>query len=294
MSDDNGTLGIASDDLSTTNGKITFGSVYIGNSDNILEPGEMWLYQATGIVQTVLVPGIGASTTFDFQGSSATDGSDGNIRTFSAGSLSVKASAFSRVDTSGVWSTAYIGRYGGGLGVTDSSEGDGSSDRHTVDNVGGRDNYVLFEFSQSVIVDAAFLGYVVTDSDLTYWIGTKTDPFNNHLTLSDSLLSSMGFTEVNLTSSTTTRTADLNAANFSGNVLIIAARVDEATATANDKFKIQNLTIKPSVPGVYANKGVVTVPGATDCDLSHYKNPLPRVSRSSKTSAVPSWPPTLP
>ena len=275
VSDDNGTLGIASDDLSTTNGKITFGSVYMGNSDNILEPGEMWLYHATGTVQTLLVPGSGASTTFDFQGSSATDGTDGNMRTFTAGSLSVKASAFSRDDTSGAWLRAYVGSYSGGLGVTDSSEGSGSSDRHTLDNVGGRDNYVLFEFSQSVIIDAAFLGYVITDSDLTYWIGTKTDPFNNHLTLSDSLLASLEFTEVNLTSSTTTRTADLNAANLSGNVLIIAALVDEATATANDKFKIQNLTIKPSVPGVYANKGVATVPGATDNDMSHYKNPLP-------------------
>ena len=158
VSDDNGTLGIASDDLSTTNGKITFGSVYMGNSDNILEPGEMWLYHATGTVQTLLVPGSGASTTFDFQGSSATDGTDGNMRTFTAGSLSVKASAFSRDDTSGAWLRAYVGSYSGGLGVTDSSEGSGSSDRHTLDNVGGRDNYVLFEFSQSVIIDAAFLG----------------------------------------------------------------------------------------------------------------------------------------
>ncbi len=51
------------------------------------------------------------------------------------------------------------------IGVTDSSEsGDGST--HTVDNF-GRLNYILLSFSQAVVVDAAFLGYVIGDSDLT-------------------------------------------------------------------------------------------------------------------------------
>ena len=191
--DDNGTPGNPSDDLSTSNGKITFQSVSVGDGDNVLEPGEVWLYKATGTVQTLT--GSGGTATFDFSGSTALDGPDGNLRTFTAGSVSVKASAFSRDKSSGAWSTAYLGSYGGGLGVTDSSEGDGSNDTHTVDNV-GRDNYVLFEFSQSVIVDSAFLGYVTCDSDMTVWIGTKTDPFNNHLTLSDSVLASLGFSEV--------------------------------------------------------------------------------------------------
>jgi hypothetical protein len=43
---------------------------------------------------------------------------------------------------------------------------------------------------------------VTADSDISVWIGTKTNPFNNHQTLSDSFLSSLGFTEVNLTAST--------------------------------------------------------------------------------------------
>jgi hypothetical protein len=41
--------------------------------------------------------------------------------------------------------------------------------------MGGRDNYVLFEFDQNVVVDSAFLGYVVNDSDLSVWIGTRSD-----------------------------------------------------------------------------------------------------------------------
>jgi hypothetical protein len=260
--DDNGTPANTADDMSTTNGKITFLSVQTGDADNVLEPGEVWLYKATGIVQAL--PGSGPATTFNFSGNTALDGADGNIRTFTSGGISVKTSAFSRDKTTGAWSTAYVGSYSGGLGVTDSSEGGGENNQHTVDN-GGRDNYILFEFSSDVVIDSAFLGYVVGDSDLTLWIGNATDPFNNHLTLSDALLTSMGFTEVN-TGGSSTRTADLNAGGFIGNVIVIAARTGEA----DDKFKLEKMTVASH--SCYENKAVVTVPGATDSDLSHYCN----------------------
>jgi hypothetical protein len=266
--DDNGTPGNTADDMSTTNGAITFDSVLVGDADNVLEPGEMWLYKATGTVQT-LSSGSGSPATFDFSGNSALDGLDGNVRTFTAGTVSVNASAFSRDKSSGAWSAAYLGAYSGGLGVTDSSEGSGANNTHTVDNV-GRDNYVLFEFSEVVVVDSAFLGYVVNDSDLTVWIGTTTDPFNNHLTLSDALLGGF-FTEVNLTSLSTTRTADLNSGNVSGNVLVIAAWT--ADTTPEDYFKIKKVTIGQPEAGCYENKAVVSVPGDHDSDLSHYCNP---------------------
>ncbi|MDX1928945.1 MAG: SdrD B-like domain-containing protein [Pirellulaceae bacterium] len=272
--DDNGTPAVITDDFSIANGKITFASVSIGDADNLLEPGEVWLYRTVDTVQTVLVPGPGSSTTIDFQGNTALDGTDGNIMTFSSGGISVKASAFSRSD-SGTWSTAYLGSYGGGLGVTDALDGSGGGDTHTVDNMGGSDNYVLFEFSQSVIVDAATLGYVVGDSDLTVWIGTRNDPFNNHLTLSDGLLNSLGFVEVNQTTLTSGRIADINGNDVVGNVLVIAAQVDEPTN--EDRFKIQNVVLKPTVAGTYRNSAVITVPGSTDFDLSHYRNPDPSV-----------------
>jgi hypothetical protein len=204
------------------------------------------------------------------EGNSALDGTNGNIRTFTAGGVSVHVSAFSRDKSSGDWSTAYLGSYGGGLGVTDEIEGNGSNNTHTVDNV-GRDNYVLFEFSEQVIVDSAFLGYVVDDSDVKVWIGTLPDAFNSHQTLSDAVLSSLGFTEVNLADHGNSRTADLNAGELSGNVLVIAA--DPGDTTPDDRFKIELLKVVKATPGVYENKAVVTVPGAQDSDLSHYRNP---------------------
>ncbi len=183
----------------------------------------------------------------DFSGGTSTSGTVGNIRNFNGAGVSVNVSGFSRDRATGAWATAYLGSYGGGLGVTDTSEGTGANNTHTVDNTGGRDNYVLFEFNNNVLLDEAFLGYVVGDSDLQLWIGNFSNAFNNHQTLSDSMLAAMGFTEVNLTDLTTTRTADLNAGGFVGNVVVVAA--DTTDTTPEDYFKIQTLCIIPPAAG---------------------------------------------
>ncbi|MBD2625791.1 SdrD B-like domain-containing protein [Trichormus variabilis] len=202
-------------------------------------------------------------TRFDFNGNSSSDGTDGNTRTFTKDGITVTARAFSRVDgTNGAWSKAYLGSYTGGLGVTDSSE---SSSYHRVDNGGGRDNYVLFQFSEAVVVDSAYLQYVVTDSDTSVWIGN----FNNTITtLSDSVLNSFGFTEVNLGSGSD-RWADINAGNYLGNTLVIAAKTDDT----NDNFKIRHLDIqKPVAPTTVSltNTATVTAPtGFTDTNTSN-------------------------
>ena len=97
----------------------------MGDADLILEPGEVWIYKASGIVQAVPSSIPGPSATFNLSGSTSTTGAAGNIITRSTGGMSVKASGFSRDKSTGAWATAYLGSYGGGLGVTDSSEGTG-------------------------------------------------------------------------------------------------------------------------------------------------------------------------
>lgn len=275
VNDDNGTASTG-DDFTPVYVSGDVGPGGVGPADNKLSPGEVWIYQASGTVKT-LATATGSSATFDFNGSSSTSGSAGNIRSYSAGGMAVKASAWSRVkgpEAPTSWSTAYLGAYSGGLGVTDTSEGDGSNGTHTVDNI-GRDNYVLFEFDQMVAIDSAFLGYVVGDSDLRVWIGTKTNPYTSHQSLNDGFLASMGFTEDNLTDLTSARLADLNSGNYVGNVVIIAASPGDDTP--EDRFKIQKVTVKATEAGVYANKGTVTAtgyPGVTGSDDSHYKNPI--------------------
>jgi hypothetical protein len=261
--DDNGTTANTADDMSIANGKITYQSGDDG--DNVLEAGESWLYKATGTVQPL--GGLGAMTTFDFSGNSATDGTDGNTRTYTSGGITVSAEAWSRDKSTGAWAEAFVGAYGGGLGVTDSSEGSGSGDTHTVDNI-GRNNYLVFQFSQNVVVDKAFLGYVVGDSDVQVWIGNSAAPIT---TMSNTVLSSMGFSEVNTTTLSTTRWADLNAGGAAGNVIIIAA--DTTDTSPEDRFKLEQLTVQAvQSGGVYSNKATVTVAGGlTDSDMSHYK-----------------------
>jgi hypothetical protein len=188
---------------------------------------------------TVSAAPVCAATTFDLTGSSATTGTPGNIRTFTASNgVKVKASAWGRNKATGAWSPAFLGSYPAGLGVTDTSE-DGSDPTHRVDNVGSQLNYVMFEFSQPVVLNRAYLDAVLNDSDISVWIGTKSSPFTNHITLNDSTLASLGSYEENRTTSALARWADVNGASLSGNVIVIAALVSDDSP--EDYFKITKL-----------------------------------------------------
>jgi len=204
----------------------------------------------------------GVCMTMEFDGSTAASGTAGNFRTYTMNGVSVKVSAFSRVRPSpgGALVPAYLGVFPGGLGVTDTGEGDGNGNLHTVDNI-GRDNFVLFEFSQPVKVNRAFLGYVINDSDLTVWMGNANNPYNNHLTLSDSILNGMT-REDNDTTSGNTRWADVNAGQLSGNVLVIAGSLSDTSP--DDEFKIGALDFctvtappAPPAPTQYTACGTV-------------------------------------
>ncbi len=228
-----------------------------------LVAGSSITYTVNGTVASnpVSTASTGSLTTFDLATNAvnALDGTDGNTRTFTKDGITVTARAFSRVDgTNGTWSNAYLGSYsGGGLGVTDSGEGNGSA-THRVDNVGGRDNYVLFQFSESVVLDRAYLQYVINDSDISVWIGN----FNNNntlTTLNDSILNGFGFNEVNETNLTSDRWADVNAGKYAGNTIIIAASAVDATP--EDQFKIRYLDILKPTPASLVN--TVTITGAT-------------------------------
>ena len=153
----------------------------------------------------------------------------------------IKVSAFSRKDTNGVWNTAWLSLHGGGLGVTDIGEGNGSNKRYAVDNIGGYRDYVLFEFSVPVVVTRTFLDYIYTgDSDMAVWIGIKPNPIANHNTLSDAFLADIGPREDNdTTSSASSRWATFNAANRSGNVVVVAASVVDTSP--EDAFEIRKL-----------------------------------------------------
>jgi hypothetical protein len=200
-------------------------------------------------------------TTFDFSGSSPGYGAPGNVRTFSSGGMSVKASGWSATKA-GSFSPAYLALYAQGLGVTDATEGDGSNNRHTVDNV-DQNNYVLFAFDQPVVVDEVYLGYVVNDSDIRVWIGTIPNAYTTGVSLNGSVLSGLGFTEASL-GGNAVRWADVNAGGLQGNVLVVAAKPDEQTDYVKiDKIRLAACPTGPaplSLECVSNNEGTVGTP----------------------------------
>ncbi|HKR14151.1 MAG TPA: hypothetical protein VJT15_18955, partial [Pyrinomonadaceae bacterium] len=178
--------------------------------------------------------------TFTFSGNSSTDGSDGNIRTFSSGSVNVHVSAFSVKKNNLNFETSFLGLYPQGLGVTDRGEGNGNNNRHRVDNIGDRVNIVLFEFSQPVIPDKVFLNDVGADGDIAVIIGNANDPYNNHLTLNGFMLTGADIDE----GGGSPRVADINPGQRSGNWMVLIPRLLES----NDEFKINNLQFTCSAP----------------------------------------------
>lgn len=275
--DDNGTPDDTSDDFAPT-----FDASSDDGSDGVLSPGETWEYTYQDVAGTTGSSG-GATSTFYFNANGSLDGPNGNIRNFSTDGISVNVSAFSR-DTSGVWSDAYLGIFSGGLGVTDSGEGDGTSGRHRVDNI-GRTNYVVFEFSENVVVDRTLLDSVVSDSDLSVWVGTIGDAYNNHVSLTDAVLEGL-FNETNNTTSSASRWADINNGEIVGNFLVLAASVEDTTP--EDQFKIRKVEFQSVVDDVYGNIGTVTAGDVDDTDPSHYRNPVgdPGISIEKWTNGV--------
>lgn len=84
------------------------------------------------------------------------DGSNGNVGSFTVDDITVDVSGFSRNKSLGNWNQAYVGVYAGGLGITNTHE---STHAHQVDNSGSV-NYLVFEFDTDVAVDKALLKYI--------------------------------------------------------------------------------------------------------------------------------------
>ncbi|MGD1699165.1 DUF7507 domain-containing protein, partial [Dapis sp. BLCC M229] len=263
ISDDNGTPDDTGDDFIPT----LVASTDVG-SDGILSAGETWTYtSATEEAQDLTVTTSSQDITFTLTGNSSTIGSNGNVRKFTQDGVSVDVSAFSSNKSGGNWKTAYLGAYGGGLGVTNRNE---SGSHHRVDN-GHSNDYILFEFDEEVTVDRAFLSSISQDSDISVWIGDRDGDIS---LLNSDILND--FTKENKNGgrggSDRARWANFNADELTGDTLVIAAKTNDS----NDAFKLKKLDI--SVPGEtsignYVNIGTVTAGSVSDEDQSGYTNP---------------------
>ncbi|SNS78854.1 PEP-CTERM protein-sorting domain-containing protein [Sphingomonas laterariae] len=199
-----------------------------------------------------------ALLTFNLTGNSYLDGTDGNVRTFSATSgsttINVKATAWRRASATGsTVQSAYLGAYSNGLGVTNSKEGSGQSgNSHTVDNKDGFD-FIVFQFDQVVEVDQAYFSpYKIgreTDSDATIMVGNSATPFSSGLNFANWASVDALFNPFQAASGTA-GLRDINGLNEQGNLLFVGASFTDLDKL--DGFKLKQLkvnSVTPSAPG---------------------------------------------
>lgn len=195
-----------------------------------------------------------ASVTITMTGNSGTDGTDGNIRTFSSGGITVQASAFSL--DGNTLERAYLGAYSGGLGVTNNDEGNGTnSNNHTADNIGQQD-FILLIFNQAVNIASATLtpydiGPDPNDNDAWVSYANFAGVFNATPTavpLNSPLWAILGANDWNVpgNNSSPYSTNLLSGANY-GNVWLIGASNPNVDYN-DDGFKLKNVVVNTAVP----------------------------------------------
>ena len=201
------------------------------------------------------------------------DGSDGNARVFTfldglGLSSQVRVTAWSASQNSSTgalsnWRTAFVGEYSNGLGVTNRSEGDGSSNNaHITDNASGID-FLVFRFDGEVTATGADLnayamsvsGYSGSgsDTDASFYIGTSTVPFGTSVNMSDSAQRLSVMTHyIDTTGGSSSNYRTFNADTlYKGNTLIIAASVGDYMRSGSnrpDGFKVENIRVEYTIP----------------------------------------------
>lgn len=193
-----------------------------------------------------------ATVTFALTGNTATSGTHGNVRQFSASNgfhtVNVRASAWNM--TGSKTYDSYLGAYSNGLGVTSDGESSGSPD-HTIDNKSRKD-FILLQFDQKVsLISGKFSTYTIDgnkDSDATIGWNNSNLAWTMKPSLNDKVLSVLGevvpvanrFTSSgNGTSGTRTIT---NGRTFA-NVWLVGANFGSTPDTRTDGFKFGTMTV---------------------------------------------------
>jgi hypothetical protein len=213
-----------------------------------------YLIPAVAAVAAAMAAPASASVTISFAGgSSPTDGTDGNIRTFSNGGITVQASGWSYQGST--LENAYLGRYSAGLGVTNNSEGNGGSNNsHTADNVGQSD-FILLIFDQAVNISSAVLrpfDVSQTQNDNDAWVsyanlaGLFTSPSPTAVPLNSSLWALLNANDWNVSGNMTSPySTSLNSTGLYGNAWLIGA-ANPNPDYRDDGFKLSSIVVNPS------------------------------------------------
>lgn len=206
---------------------------------------------AAAVAATMFASPAAASVTITLTGSSPTDGTDGNVRTFTSGGVTVQASGWSYEGST--LERAWLGAYSSGLGVTNNSEGNGSTtSTHTADNVGQSD-FILLVFNQAVnIASATLVPFDVSpdpnDNDAWVSYATLAGAFTNPatpLTTGNGIWTTLNANDWNVSGNMSSPySTSLNSAGLFGNVWIIGSSRPNLDSN-DDGFKLKSIVVTP-------------------------------------------------
>ena len=199
-----------------------------------------------------------SAATLVFTGGTAS-GSNGRIFTAGTGADAIRVRVSAWTANGSSISASTLGVYSGGLGVTNSVEGTGGGNSHTVDNL-NRIDFLIFQFDKKVVLGNATFnafqqtGYNYTDTDATIGWGTTATAWNSQISLANTAALNALLPGGNRYGSGNNGTQGSNTRNidpllYSGNVWMISA----ATAGFNpdgriDSFKLNDLVYTTKMP----------------------------------------------
>ncbi|MCW2393276.1 hypothetical protein M2336_001788 [Sphingobium sp. B1D7B] len=199
------------------------------------------LLSAATIAATAMLPASASASTFVLSGGNNSDGSIGNVRTYTGSDgTKLEVTAYSLNGTT--LAAGAVGAYSPGLGVMNSFPnwwGQGGDDSHTVDNNGYVD-ILVFQFDKIVTIDK--IGLVsFGDTDINYAVGSTNVAFNSTFTIANySTFNSLFGPTILSNGNGQDQNRDINPNNLSGNLFYVAAAF--SNSGSNDSFKVNGLT----------------------------------------------------
>lgn len=210
------------------------------------------------IAPIVMVAGLAASPAqaasvvknFDLTGSMADNGAYGNALTRSAtndSSLQVKITGWQSGQISNRITSAYVGAYSTGLGVTGNLDFGGAGAYHQIDNAFGYTDFLLLQFNRAVTLSSAVLnvyqmtGFLNKDSDLAFYNagGITTTAWDSNIDLS--AYSTLPSTWATVAGGSASGDRTIGATGASTKWLLGAAFLP--VGDRDDGFKIQSLSV---------------------------------------------------
>ncbi len=220
-----------------------------------------------GMMLTLAAPAVAQTAySFDTTGSSTVlNGTYGNVRTFATTTpspLKLQVTAFQSNQATNAITSAYLGDYSGGLGVTGLGDANGANNLHQIDNLDGYTDFVLLEFSAPVVLTSiATNSYGLTvngvsgvkDSDFAFYnAGAIVTPLWNSPVIFTTPIAPAAWTTVAGTGTSVTRTTGATVASTKW--LVGAASLP--TTDRNDGFKIAGINVSELLalpePGTWA------------------------------------------